>query len=50
MHAPSLFQAPQNVPLAEQLRPHALAEVIGQEHLTAASGVLGKMLAARSLQ
>jgi putative ATPase len=50
MHAPSLFSTNQRMPLAEQLRPHTLAEVIGQEHLTAASGVLGKMLAARSLQ
>jgi len=50
MNAPSLFAATKQAPLAEQLRPHALSEVIGQEHLTAATGVLGKMLAARSMQ
>lgn len=37
-------------PLAERLRPASLAEVIGQEHLTGAEGVLTRMVAARHLQ
>ncbi len=46
----SLFQEARNVPLAERLRPRSLAEVIGQEHLTGAEGVLTRMVAARHLQ
>lgn len=46
----SLFQETRNVPLAERLRPQSLAEVIGQEHLTGAEGVLTRMVAARHLQ
>ena len=37
-------------PLAEQLRPQTLAEVIGQEHLTGEEGVLTRMVAAKHLQ
>ena len=36
-------------PLADRLRPLALEEVVGQEHLTGADGVLSRMLAAESL-
>ncbi|GHE05786.1 ATPase AAA [Defluviimonas sp. 20V17] len=40
-------QAPR--PLADRLRPRALAEVIGQDHVLAPEGPLGAMLAAHSL-
>ena len=36
-------------PLADRLRPMALEEVIGQEHLLAADAPLGRMVAARRL-
>jgi putative ATPase len=36
-------------PLAERLRPHSLAEVSGQEHLTGPDGVLTRMIASGSL-
>lgn len=36
-------------PLAERLRPTALGEVIGQDHLTGPDGLIGRMLAAGSL-
>lgn len=47
----SLFGAPVgNAPLAEQLRPRKLDEVIGQEHLTGEDGVLRRMVNATHLQ
>ncbi len=36
-------------PLADKLRPQALAEVVGQDHLLGPDGVLTRMLATRSL-
>jgi putative ATPase len=36
-------------PLADRLRPRALAEVTGQEHLTGADGALTRMIASGSL-
>ena len=36
-------------PLADRLRPHALAEVIGQEQVTGADGPIGRMVAAGRL-
>ena len=36
-------------PLAERLRPRALGEVVGQEHLTGPEGSLGRMVAAGKL-
>lgn len=48
----SLFQtsdAP-SAPLAERLRPQSLDEVIGQEHLTGADGLLTRMVSAGKLQ
>lgn len=36
-------------PLADRLRPTALSEVIGQEHILAPEGALGAMLSARQL-
>jgi putative ATPase len=34
-------------PLAEQIRPHTLDAVHGQSHLTAPSGIIGRMVASR---
>ncbi|MFM6853299.1 MAG: replication-associated recombination protein A, partial [Sphingopyxis sp.] len=36
-------------PLAERLRPAALADIVGQQHLTGADGVVGRMVAAGRL-
>ncbi|MBC2670360.1 replication-associated recombination protein A [Novosphingobium piscinae] len=36
-------------PLADRLRPRALAEVIGQDHLTGPDGAIGRMVAAGRL-
>ncbi len=38
-----------DAPLADQLRPANLAEVIGQEHLTGPEGAIGRMVAAGKL-
>jgi putative ATPase len=47
----SLFTSPAGTaPLAEQLRPQTLAEVIGQEHLTGPDGILRRMVEAQHLQ
>ena len=48
----SLFQAQNtlSVPLAERLRPQALEEVIGQEHLTGEGGALSRMVESQKLQ
>ncbi len=48
----SLFQTSttRSVPLAERLRPQSLDEVIGQEHLTGAEGLLTRMVSAGKLQ
>ena len=45
-------QAKQQVdaPLAERMRPQAIEDVIGQEHITAPNAPLGRMLAAGHLQ
>ncbi len=37
------------VPLADRLRPQALGEVVGQEHLTGSDGAIGRMVAAGKL-
>ncbi len=36
-------------PLADKLRPHALADVVGQDHLLGPDGILTRMLETRSL-
>ena len=41
--------SPTDVPLADRLRPQALGEVIGQEHLTGPEGPIGRMVAAGKL-
>ncbi len=38
------------IPLAEQLRPKTLGEVMGQDHLTGEAGILAKMVKAGKLQ
>lgn len=38
-----------DAPLADRLRPSGLADVIGQEHLTAADGAIGRMVVAGKL-
>ncbi|MCH8038126.1 MAG: replication-associated recombination protein A [Proteobacteria bacterium] len=44
-----LFEAQAPRPLADRLRPAALAEVLGQDHLIGPDGPIGRMLAARRL-
>ncbi|HUQ12834.1 MAG TPA: replication-associated recombination protein A [Novosphingobium sp.] len=46
-NAPSPAAA--DAPLADRLRPQALDEVIGQEHLTGPEGAIGRMVAAGKL-
>src|SRR5881409_1236104 len=44
------LQAPAaDAPLADRLRPTALHEVVGQEHLTGSDGAIGRMVAAGKL-
>ncbi|MFX4790235.1 hypothetical protein ABTB87_23440, partial [Acinetobacter baumannii] len=38
-----------DAPLADRLRPRALSEVIGQDHLTGPDGAIGRMVAAGKL-
>jgi putative ATPase len=45
----SLFEAEAPRPLADRLRPASLGEVIGQDHLLAPEGPIGRMVAARRL-
>ena len=45
--APDMSAA--DAPLADRLRPRALAEVVGQDHLTGAEGAIGRMVAAGRL-
>ena len=42
---PGAVPPPGAIPLAERLRPAALSEVIGQEHLTGPEGAIGRMVA-----
>lgn len=47
---PAPGRAPsENAPLADRLRPQALDEVVGQEHLTGEDGAIGRMVAAGKL-
>jgi putative ATPase len=45
----SLFENQAPHPLADRLRPRSLAEVVGQDHLLAAEGPIGRMVAHRKL-
>jgi len=47
--APTLFAADTPAPLADRLRPRALEEVVGQDHLVGPAGTLTRMLARGSL-
>jgi putative ATPase len=38
-----------DAPLADRLRPRALADVVGQEHITGPEGAIGRMVAAGRL-
>lgn len=42
-------EPPPGAPLAERLRPRALDQIIGQEHLTGPEGAIGRMVAAGRL-
>ena len=46
---PAPDQPREDAPLADRLRPRALGEVIGQEHLTGAEGAIGRMVVAGRL-
>ncbi len=43
------IRAAADAPLADRLRPAALSEVVGQEHLTGPAGAIGRMVAAGRL-
>ncbi|HTV89320.1 MAG TPA: replication-associated recombination protein A [Stellaceae bacterium] len=45
----TLFESQAPRPLADRLRPHSLAEVIGQDHLLGPDGPIGRMVARRQL-
>jgi len=47
--APDAALPTEAAPLADRLRPHTLAEVVGQEHLTGPAGAIGRMVAAGRL-
>ena len=44
MVAMSLFEDQAPRPLADKLRPRKLAEVVGQDHLLAPQGAIGRMV------
>jgi putative ATPase len=46
---PAREEPAENAPLADRLRPRALADVVGQEHLTGPEGAIGRMVAAGRL-
>jgi putative ATPase len=46
---PALFASMAPQPLADRLRPRRLADVVGQQHLLAADGPIGRMLASGHL-
>ncbi|CAA7615645.1 Replication-associated recombination protein A [Magnetospirillum sp. LM-5] len=45
----TLFERPEDRPLADRLRPASLDQVVGQDHLLGADGPLGRMLGAGRL-
>jgi len=47
--APRSDEPPRDAPLADRLRPRALDDVVGQDHLTRAEGAIGRMVAAGRL-
>ena len=48
-HATAPAETAADAPLADRLRPRALDEVVGQEHLTGPDGAIGRMVAAGKL-
>ncbi len=46
---PPSAATPESAPLADRLRPRALDEVVGQDHLTGPEGAIGRMVAAGKL-
>ncbi len=46
---PGLFETMAPRPLADRLRPHTLADVVGQDHLLKPDGPIGRMVAAHRL-
>src|SRR3569833_2059384 len=53
-HSPNLFAAAgleqdEPRPLTEKLRPHALADVVGQDHILGPDGALTRLLETRTL-
>jgi putative ATPase len=49
MSGRTLFEAEAKRPLADRLRPTALPEVVGQDHLLGPDGPIGRMVAVRAL-
>ncbi|MBU6267064.1 MAG: replication-associated recombination protein A [Sphingomonadales bacterium] len=49
LFAPDSPASDDDAPLADRLRPRALSEVIGQDHLTGPQGAIGRMVAAGRL-
>jgi len=47
--SPAAAPPPDSAPLADRLRPRALDEVVGQDHLTGPEGAIGRMVAAGKL-
>src|SRR6201996_2586208 len=45
----TLFEAQAPHPLADRLRPQSLADIVGQDHLIAPDGPIGRMVARRQL-
>ena len=46
---PAPAEANPDAPLADRLRPQSLDDIVGQEHLTASEGAIGRMVAAGKL-
>src|SRR6516165_10220677 len=45
----TLFEKEAPHPLADRLRPHSLADIVGQDHLLGPEGPIGRMVASRQL-
>src|SRR5215468_10250050 len=45
----TLFEREAPHPLADRLRPHRLADIVGQDHLLGPEGPIGRMVASRQL-
>src|SRR5271165_5274235 len=45
----TLFEKEAPHPLADRLRPHRLADIVGQDHLLGPEGPIGRMVASRQL-